>query len=106
MHVDAPAKGRFEGCRIRDFVPLLIERAATRTLDATNSRHRRNPNRCTHLNFPPPAHRAGGARHDQQPGRAACLRAALTTSVVSGERRWPGPGEGPVSAAAHHTRAV
>lgn len=29
---------RFDGCRIRDFVPLLIERAATRTLDATPSR--------------------------------------------------------------------
>ena len=29
---------RFDGFRIRDFVPLLIERAATRTLDATNSR--------------------------------------------------------------------
>ncbi len=28
---------RFDGCRIRDFVPLLIERAATRTLDATYS---------------------------------------------------------------------
>ncbi|WP_009480192.1 three-helix bundle dimerization domain-containing protein [Rhodococcus sp. JVH1] len=38
MHADAPAKGRFEGCRIRDFVPLLIERAATRTLDAAYSR--------------------------------------------------------------------
>ena len=29
------ALGRFDGCRIRDFVPLLVERAATRTLDAT-----------------------------------------------------------------------
>ncbi|MDV7354642.1 hypothetical protein R4282_16720 [Rhodococcus oxybenzonivorans] len=29
---------RFDGCRIRDFVPLLVERAATRTLDATFSR--------------------------------------------------------------------
>ncbi|MDV7243527.1 MULTISPECIES: three-helix bundle dimerization domain-containing protein [Rhodococcus] len=29
---------RFDGCRIRDFVPLLVERAATRTLDATYSR--------------------------------------------------------------------
>ncbi|GCE40855.1 hypothetical protein Rhow_004498 [Rhodococcus wratislaviensis] len=24
---------RFDGCRIRDFVPLLVERAATRSLD-------------------------------------------------------------------------
>ncbi|MFC0449114.1 three-helix bundle dimerization domain-containing protein [Rhodococcus jostii] len=32
------ALGRFEGCRVRDFVPLLVERAATRTLDATDSR--------------------------------------------------------------------
>ncbi|MFD6064873.1 three-helix bundle dimerization domain-containing protein [Rhodococcus wratislaviensis] len=30
--------GRFDGCRVRDFVPLLVERAATRTLDATYSR--------------------------------------------------------------------
>lgn len=29
---------RFDGCRIRDFVPLLVERAATRTLEATYSR--------------------------------------------------------------------
>ncbi|MDH6292268.1 MULTISPECIES: three-helix bundle dimerization domain-containing protein [Rhodococcus] len=27
--------GRFDGCRVRDFVPLLVERAAARTLDAT-----------------------------------------------------------------------
>ncbi|MFE5706733.1 hypothetical protein CJ179_30695 [Rhodococcus sp. ACS1] len=25
---------RFDGCRIRDFVPLLVERAASRSLDA------------------------------------------------------------------------
>ena len=25
---------RFDGCRIRDFVPLLVERAAIRSLDA------------------------------------------------------------------------
>jgi hypothetical protein len=30
--------GRFAGCRVRDFVPLLVERAATRTLDATYRR--------------------------------------------------------------------
>ncbi|KXX55311.1 three-helix bundle dimerization domain-containing protein [Rhodococcus sp. LB1] len=30
--------GRFEGCRIRDFVPLLVERAATRALDAAYRR--------------------------------------------------------------------
>ncbi|EME66992.1 hypothetical protein G352_01352 [Rhodococcus ruber BKS 20-38] len=30
--------GRLDGCRIRDFVPLLVERAATRTLDATYHR--------------------------------------------------------------------
>jgi hypothetical protein len=29
---------RFDDCRIRDFVPLLVERAAARTLDATSSR--------------------------------------------------------------------
>ncbi|WP_213576460.1 hypothetical protein [Rhodococcus sp. USK13] len=29
---------RFDGCRIRDFVPLLVERAAIRMLDATYSR--------------------------------------------------------------------
>ncbi|MHA4848008.1 three-helix bundle dimerization domain-containing protein [Rhodococcus sp. MSC1_016] len=28
---------RFDDCRIRDFVPLLVERAAMRTLDATYS---------------------------------------------------------------------
>ena len=27
------AHHRFDGCRIRDFVPLLVERAATRALD-------------------------------------------------------------------------
>ena len=32
------ALGRLDGCRVRDFVPLLVERAATRTLDATPSR--------------------------------------------------------------------
>ncbi|MFD9666977.1 three-helix bundle dimerization domain-containing protein [Rhodococcus sp. NPDC059968] len=26
---------RFDGCPIRDFVPLLVERAATRALDAS-----------------------------------------------------------------------
>jgi hypothetical protein len=34
---------RFDGCRIRDFVPLLVERAAARTLDATNSRAPAHP---------------------------------------------------------------
>ncbi|MDV6247985.1 hypothetical protein [Rhodococcus opacus] len=29
------ALGRLDGCRVRDFVPLLVERAATRTLGAT-----------------------------------------------------------------------
>jgi hypothetical protein len=29
---------RFDDCRIRDFVPLLVERAATRTLEAVYSR--------------------------------------------------------------------
>ncbi|MGW4337930.1 three-helix bundle dimerization domain-containing protein [Rhodococcus koreensis] len=28
------AHHRFDGCRIRDFVPLLVERAAIRSLDA------------------------------------------------------------------------
>ncbi|MDT2008072.1 hypothetical protein FXW78_34140 [Rhodococcus opacus] len=32
------ALGRLDGCRVRDFVPLLVERAATRTLDAAHSR--------------------------------------------------------------------
>ncbi|MGV9869735.1 three-helix bundle dimerization domain-containing protein [Rhodococcus koreensis] len=27
------AQHRFDGCHIRDFVPLLVERAATRALD-------------------------------------------------------------------------
>ncbi|MDF3313419.1 hypothetical protein P3H15_51910 [Rhodococcus sp. T2V] len=27
--------GRFDGCPIRDFVPLLVERAATRALDTS-----------------------------------------------------------------------
>jgi hypothetical protein len=35
--------GRFDGCRVRDFVPLLVERAATRTLDATYSRAPAHP---------------------------------------------------------------
>ena len=29
------AQHRFDGCRIRDFVPLLVERAAIRALDNT-----------------------------------------------------------------------
>ncbi|MEU2003311.1 three-helix bundle dimerization domain-containing protein [Rhodococcus sp. NPDC019627] len=29
---------RFDDCRIRDFVPLLVERSATRTLDAVYCR--------------------------------------------------------------------
>ena len=28
---------RFDGCRIRDFVPLLVERAAARALDTTRA---------------------------------------------------------------------
>ncbi|PBC39170.1 hypothetical protein CJ179_37660 [Rhodococcus sp. ACS1] len=47
---------RFDGCRIRNFVPLLVERAATRTLDATYSHPPAYPETVRTLEVPTTAH--------------------------------------------------
>jgi len=52
----AAALDRFDGCRVRDFVPLLIERATTRTLDATYSRAPAPPEPIRTSELPATAH--------------------------------------------------
>ena len=52
----AAALDRFDGCRVRDFVPLLIERATTRTLDATYSRTPAPPEPIRTSELPATAH--------------------------------------------------
>ncbi|MEN0134405.1 MAG: hypothetical protein AAGC80_04625 [Rhodococcus sp. (in: high G+C Gram-positive bacteria)] len=48
--------GRFDGCRVRDFVPLLVERAATRTLDTNYSRAPARPAPMPPADVPTTAH--------------------------------------------------
>ena len=54
--------GRFDGCRIRDFVPLLVERAATRTLDSTYSRTPADPEPVRTPELPITAHTESAVR--------------------------------------------
>ena len=78
---------RLDGCRLRGFVPLLVERAATCTLDATHSRAPADPEpiRTPELpTTPHPAHRAGGAGRDQQLG--GCGGFSCVTHHVRRER--------------------
>ncbi|WP_420855154.1 hypothetical protein [Rhodococcus koreensis] len=91
---------------MRGFVPLLVERAATRTLDATHSRAPAQPEPIPHLNFPPPC--TPRRRCGPRSAAGGCGGSSCVTHHVCRERwqEMARPGSGaPVSAAVHHARA-